>query len=673
MAVADPRDVLKADENMFAGRSAVAFQRFFNEGARYAMDPSGRGVMSEATRGQLGKDIYRELFEGPNQMMTRLNAGEMGQLSAALQQQGLGGRPLSTEDLKGLGGQNAQLDEAALRNVRKDQVVRNLQAYSGALNAIKEIFAEGGMSGTVNDMIHALEAISGGGMSQVGPAKLEMVARQFRNTSFNAGIPMPMAMMMLQRATEVSTSMGMNPMFATEATIGTFGFLGAINQQGLGAPMWGLSNEMKLGAMDTNLRLSAANSPLANRLGALARMGQAAGGFEGQAGQVLEMLRKNDIPGLQAMLKNGQLSEGAMARMMVQGSGKTINEATAFAAFRDTDANLEFVSRDGIMGPVRQLQRGEIYLNQITPALASRLMGSGLVQKQALGLAERISTRLQGINPESLATPELRHSVMQQILREEGGAFGLKGDARQLGVLGESLFGSLTSAVKEQLQTYGTLANMLHVQDPRAVIGGKEQVREASVQALMQSALAGIGQGGIVNRLLNTLGTSEVSRDPAAIKKILAKAIGFEDIGDVKDEGQKKAIEQAGAALVRIGELKKDLGTRTLALQTQLVDARKNDPKAVAGIEAELARVSGPLTRQLLEETKKLDSLEGGPLVKMMREYAEAKARLEGKDVPDKKEPLVLKGELLLLDARTAQIDASGTPEGGAGAPPAGN
>jgi histone H3/H4 len=404
-------------------------------------------------------------------------------------------------------------------------------------------------------------------------------------------------------------------------------------------------------------------------------MGAAVGGLTGQGGKVLEMLNKGDVAGLSGMLERGELSQRAVMDMMVRGSGGRINEAQAISAFRATDANTENIFQGGFGGTVRQMQGADIFRTRITPAISNALMESGISQEKAMGLAERISMRLRETPRETLATPELRNAAMSRILREEGVA----GDARKLGGISETMWSQMTSMVQDQLKSYGSLANLFAEHDPRATRGGAAQVQEATKQSLIQSALAGVGQGGVMQRMLQTLGSSEMGKDPEAIKKLLLKSLGYEDIGKAGAKqplkSELEAVEKASGALARIGEIKEQITARTADVTKRLTDAfGHGTAEEIKRLTEERENITKSYSAEIAEQTKILESDQSKGMVEKIKERAKEEAKLkdtaEGKVTPEEKlTKMVITGTLDVDADGKGKLSATGTSDGPAASP----
>lgn len=670
-AYMSPQDILSYESSVLGGRSGVAFSRFFSEGARYARDPAtGFRGMGAASMSAVGSGVYEELFGGSGRFdLKGLSAGQAGQMYDVMQRSGMmPGQAEIDRALASPGGQAMAGDAGALQNFQKDQVVRQIRNYTGVISAMKDIFGDlGNPNAPVPELINALEAITNGGMSQMDPGRLEMTARNFRNLSRNSGIEMPVAMMMLQRATAATQQFGMNPLFATEATMGTFGFIGAMQQSGLmQSPMWGMANQTVLGQMDTNLRLAAASSGIANRLGALARFGTAVN-FGGQTGEILDLMRRGTpeaIAQLDRMRAQGLLSEGAITQAMVRDSGGAITEGMAVSAMRHREANMEFVHREGLMNVVRPLQGGELYQQRIMPALQSAMMAAGIDQRQAEALGARLSEALRNTPREDLSTQERANATISRLLREQGGQLGISNDRLQ--AMGPHVMGTMAD-IASQTGGYGSLANMLALHDPRAMRGTAENMLDSGVQSLHQSALAGVGQGTMSKRLMKLLMDTDASADPDAILKIVLQATGFEDNTPEGDLAKKfsqsmaKVLQLQRGEQARIDKLHKQ---RQAALE-------RGDTAEAERLQGEIQQGYDPtIMRQMKSEMSRFEEFERAGILKGVREQAEALAAIEGKEGADQgPQEMTLRGVLTIQDDRQASLEGTGSTEGTAASP----
>lgn len=709
---------LHSINSVLGGADSATMMPGFLRGSRYRLDPvtgrSGMGNMESAAELSLG--VHQALYGDPARglaAMSGVTSSETGELFDALTRRGLmPGLPtgrnmtrammshmassspdllrramqeagitgehtsLSGDQLDVLGGtstmQGAMSDERALRSIDKDRVKNTLKSYAGALSAIKEVFSEHGLGTSINELVNGLEQLTNGGMSQMDPNRIEMMVRRMKTMSSMSGIGLPTAMMMMQHASSVGSSMGISPLFAPEAALHGMSFRAAQTQRG-GLSMWGTGNPDQIAQMDINLTQAAAASPMANMLGYLARL-ESSGliSQNTEAGRILNLARSGSPEDLRS-LSGMNLSEGGLANIIAR-SG-SVSTAEAMQGLRARNANAEFTFRGNLQNAVRAMQPMQLW-NQGGPldiALRNALGTSGFSGARGQEMAANIAANIQNLDPAVWADPQARAAALANLARRAGVS------ADRAGAVGENLYSGLDASIRANPLTaqYGTLGNLLAAQRRQTLVQGGQLQTQASAEALMEQTFGGGGLGSWLQRLSRGLQDVDLTKDPDAIKKLLMKSAG----GLANEE----VVDYAAKGLANLVGLSKRVGVerqKMMAKREELLKAGRFEE--AAKIYGEISRsdwAPADLAKEIgaqAEELNKWARGKGKGLEEAIRaetEKAKASGTIVDPHAARRMEIKITSGSLRLEDDGGVSLNGQGEGHasgnaGGAGAPP---
>jgi hypothetical protein len=200
-------------------------------GGRYRFDPTtGRLGMGAESAQAMTASIYGDLFAGNRfQQMSGLSAGQTGMLFDELSRRGV--MPGAAPGMPGTEGLNAD----QLRNFNADRVKSTLREYSQAVVAIRDIFGEVGRGGApMAELLDNLQALTGGGMGQLGGSQLASLARGNFNAANMSGIGMNGLFGMMASGGAMANMLRLNPIFAAQSAGAAATFAGAWNAAGGG-------------------------------------------------------------------------------------------------------------------------------------------------------------------------------------------------------------------------------------------------------------------------------------------------------------------------------------------------------------------------------------------------------------------------------------------------------
>ena len=282
--------------------SAAVMGHYAFYGSRMRIDPlTGRTGMDMPALQSFTQQLPERLFggEGYKTGLT-ISEGDAGRMFAALQQRGmvagadaaknagvvnqamdrLGFKDKTLDQLSAGEMKQLQLDPgvAGALNVDTGRITGAIRKYQSVLNAMREIFGDAGNpNAPMPELINALQAFSGGALSQMQPGQLEMMVRTNYNMAKQTGMGPSGFMMMGQYGMQQATQAGLNPVFGALAAQSGLALTGAYQQLGLGGyQAWGRGDISTQGKLAVDLMTAAAGSTLGNQVGLAMRLaGQA--------------------------------------------------------------------------------------------------------------------------------------------------------------------------------------------------------------------------------------------------------------------------------------------------------------------------------------------------------------------------------------------------------------
>ncbi len=525
-------------------------------------------------------------------------------------------KDLTNEEVQRLTGQ-ADV-QTSMRDVDTTKIKGQLKKYAGALAAMKEIFEDNGRSGvSVAELFNGLEQMTNGSLSKLDPSRVEMTVRNMHNLSNSSGIGLQGAMMMMGNASATAQQMGLDPVFAVHAVNGGMSFNQAFNATGGGAnPMWGLSGGTQLAMKDVNLRLAAAKSQMSNQMALAAKYSEDGVKFKkGSAAADYIDAVKNGLP-----VSGMNMNESEFVAMMTRDAeGGTLSASQVSLGLQNTDALQEQVQKYNIQDTTRRVQGKEDVFPFVGEQMAFSVMASiglsdkdGSIQKT---IQDTMSATMGGLDKETRANAGLRNATIARELKaklqnnpevleqtknmtpEQERAFweGKASDA-------------FNAADRETRDMFGeSLADQLALHDEETTAAADDARIEAAGRSIIQSSVSGIGTGDWVSNLSKALQNTDLTKDPDAIKKIAAAALGGVDNEEVKKHIG-AGMENISSAQASIGDLKKQYDER-IQMARYSGDAEK-EKQLKAEYQTELGRQNKGLESAKKEMQDYLDTNE---------------------------------------------------------------
>ena len=536
------------------------------------------GIYTElGRRGMLeGAQVpFRDQVSQAAQEIARLNPGAFG--ASMTRRMANGGAGLTAEDIDKL-----QLDPSVaekLRSVDMDRVKRSLKNYVGVVGAMRDIFGDlGRPNAPMQELFQALEAMSQGGLTQIDPARLNMLVRQTHGLSSLTGVPLDAALTMQQHYAGRAEMFGISPLHAVQALQGNLGWASAYKSSG-GASVaaWGRFNADQMTQLEGNLRVAATASTAANRLGGLMRVREAVGGF--QEGSNAERLAQAVEAGETSWVDTNNktrsvMTSGAEFQQIMLGARTTAGRGFGMdyngltAILNNRPANEGMINRHDIGGTIRRSQPAEYrerLRTWVAQDLAATLQGAGMSQKAAERAAQRasanIAIRTAGMTDADFADTERRTAVMGDIIQNElknAGAGGAGYDEKTYRYAADSIYGRWQFAISNdaQLRGFKNPQNMQAVMRPSTLQAGRLVEQQARFNAEMEDMMAPLGRGTVLSRAIQAISTAKPT--DGTLNSVIAKTVGVgsDEISDVIVQNFRQ-----------VGELQKKLQQQYDALQ----------------------------------------------------------------------------------------------------------
>lgn len=576
------------------GSALLMAQQMFM-GGRYAIDPvTGRSGFSADTSSQVAKHSF-ELMFGPGADITQmrgLGAGRLGQMFDEMQRRGLGVGRMSRDQYRNeLAKESAsagdtsvddaikELDKLAgpeldsrIRNFEASRISRRLKEMVGVVSAMRDIFGEAGHpDAPMSQLIEGINVLSQGGMNQVSPARLEAMVRETANIARRTGIGLDNMMQLTAGGSALAQQMGINPLFAVQATNQAAAFGRAFGNITGGATAPGRQGQEFVTLAGQRLALQASNSMVANQLSVVRRLEQEAGGFA--AGTEAEAMSQAIAAGETHYTFDGKkrlvydrdrfssvaiegLTQNGMNRDDARRTVSTFMQQSAYnERFRIEDPTINELARR-LQGPVNIMPDiARVYQTELAKTLPEHLRG------RSAEMAQQIArTMMTDMDPGDTASAE-------RVLEASGVGAGLN-EADRAAVLrsiragyggGEQMI-----RTKSRYSGYKSFDALIHMHNTRMHSERDLLTQEARVEADLQTALSGLGRGSALQRLIDSL-SKPGERE---FKDIAAEVLGFENVDDVARQLQnpsKELIDQI--ALYEKSGRPQDAQVRRKALQ----------------------------------------------------------------------------------------------------------
>jgi hypothetical protein len=436
------------------------------------------------------------------------------------------GKPLDMEKLEQLNTMGEQL-----RSFDAVRVGKKLEDMSGAVSAMRDIFGDMGHPNAPMSMLVAgLDALTQGGLSNMTPANAEKTVRNTYNLAKRAGVSMEAVAGMTAQAAQQADRLGLDRGLVPGIVQGSLAYGGGLGQSlALDIPKFGAADKERLTAMDQQLRTNAAGSPMANRLGALMRMGDD-GLLEGPAKEMYDKLATGntdvDVP----------KDDAAFMKLMSQSS---VGTSTARQALKAKRSNQEQIGKyDAVIQTVRESQFEDI-LKPMQSSVGSAATGEYINQFPAADrvdvkakTGEAIMRAVQETPSDVRRTPEKLNPLIERVITEQADARGVKLSPKAAAAARFAAVGQMDTLAEQA--NFGNSTVLFDLVDKNALEQQKKAQGEASVLADRQSTLAGVPAATTFSRISDAIQNFKPTGKNDEMRMLL-QALGAQDVSELSD------------------------------------------------------------------------------------------------------------------------------------------
>jgi hypothetical protein len=455
-----------------------------------------------------------------------------------------------------------------------ERIAQKLSNLSGAVKAMRDIFGDmGNPNAPMREIMNGLEALTQGGLATMSPGQVEMMVRKTHTLAQQTGVGVEGMLALTSQNAELADRLGLNRTFAVTSAQQAAAFGAAAGDRlHLDRPVWGALTKEQLTLADQQLRMHAASSPLANQMNALMRMSDTgminpADGTELAA--MTEAIRRGDTQYTFGGRKNDIATPHANLLRMLKNDGG-MNETQAYAILQDIQGNQEFGLRHNTTDTIRRSQSDETVRRMLMPVLGGRLRGmladegvdqllkaQGIVSndKEFSEMMNRmgrgVGTDFLAIDPADVRDPGKQRQLLGKSVRDRlsaevrakmpnatdaeidtivNGMVSQMGGEAGLEKMGAAMYATInqTAGYHPAYKSAPGLHNMLNQETLRQA---NSRDRQAEVAAMTQSALAGLGTAGPVQRLADVL---QNAGPGTTLQDVLGGALGGVSIDAIK-------------------------------------------------------------------------------------------------------------------------------------------
>jgi len=506
-----------------------------------------RGLVSGS---EFGRDGLMRNLGGIDQkvLMARAQAANKGAGIAGITQDKAGNVDLSKISAADLDQLTKDDPVAAkLRDFDASKVKKSIQAYAGAMAAMRDIFGDAGHpNAPIPALMQALEGMTSGAMGQVDPAKLGQMARQTYYLAKTAGISSDSAMIMQQDAAVRGQQLGIESPFAIQATQSSLGFNATMRAKGaLATPVFGGMTESALTQANSNMFQQGIASNFGTKLGTLLRMQNMIGKDQlknTDLGTVLEgvaankdtvnladgtQLRLHELSNsqIEAFGEKAGISRGTTQQLLLQAPA-------AREALMNNPQAASFIRNVAQPADIRdKLSRGTATI--LTAAASERGIANPAMSRQLNNIATKIITELSKESSEVNRDPAQREAFIAkkletmlppEIINEKDP----KKKEVMLKALAATVSSNLDTTVKTTMTGFSGYADVSTLIDPATVAASEAMQQDQANQNKARDVTSGIAQSSGLRGLMDAIKDVDIA-DPDAFKKVLGKTLGGVD------------------------------------------------------------------------------------------------------------------------------------------------
>lgn len=537
------------------GSATVMAQSMF-QGGRYRIDPvSGMLGTSADSTAEITKEMYERLY-GPGadlSLMKGVGAGRAGQMFDELSRRGLAPRTMSREEQlrgiakaeRGMGATEEDLGKAMddLRNLSSPQLEMKIRQFeagrigdrvknmAGAVAAMRDVFGEMGQpDAPMSQLIEGLQVLTQGGLATMSPEQVENIVRDSANVARRTGMGLDNMTMLMAASAQRADAMGLDRRFGVTAGVQSAAFGSAYANTVGGSPAWGRGDKERMMAVDSQLRLNAANSSVANQLAATMRIGDDVGFKAGSEAAALQAAVKAGETTYEfgGRKKSVHVEPGRWRELMTAGG---VDAGLASAYRSQTAYNQRFIDEKDLTDVTRRVQADVDVAPRLDRAFQRAARQAGVTDADMMKKIGQAGAQglLEDIAPEDMQNPD-------KVADYLAGKLGVdKGDAEKMAQLRRTAtlgWGNIEQMVKTnpRMRGYKSADQLVTAHRRATTAEGRNQMDEARQESRLQSALSGLGSGSALERLVDAVGEATPG---TSTREVIAKTLGWVPEGEV--------------------------------------------------------------------------------------------------------------------------------------------
>jgi len=475
---------------------------------------------------------------------------------------------LTSQDIENMPGA-----DGIIRAADADRISGRLKNMAGAIKAMRDIFGDmGNPNAPMRQIINGLDMMTQGGLATMPMAQVEQMVRRTQVLAKQTGVGVEGIMALSSQNAPLADQLGLDRSFAVRAAHESVAFGAAAgNVLALGTPAWGAQTKEQLTLNDTQLRMHAAASPLANQFAAITRMadtGMVAPEDGTELAQVIKAARAGDLEYEFGGKKRSMvIHRTQLNRILLRDGGLTSGESNA--TISDVFGNQEYVQRYNHDNTARRQQAADTRVQMLDPLLGSRfssILGEeevdALMQAQGIvtdtpdfnramdQVGRGISKAYMGMDAETVRDAAKRREVMGAAFKDQlrlitkqrkpnatpaeidkmvDAQVNQMGGPSALPSMGETIHATINRAAREH-PNMGSAVGMHGLMSEEAMDEARKQMRQADATGLIQSALAGIGTAGPLRRVADLLQGADSTTSPEDILKKVMGVVNLEEL-----------------------------------------------------------------------------------------------------------------------------------------------
>lgn len=522
--------------------SAQVMAHYMHMGGRYGVDPiTGRTGLSGQSAGEMTRVMHQRIFgEGANlAQLNGLSAGRAGQLYDEMLRRGHmgGGRTMGAEERQKLLDNPMLADKE--RTLEATRIADRIKNLSGVVAAMRDIFGDMGKpNAPMAELISGLQSLTQGGLATMNVHQLEMTARQVHNVGRASGMGVEGMMRLMSVGAAQADQMGLDRQYVVQATLGGAAFGHAFGNFGRGdVAGFGRRDKEGVTVIDQQLRLRAANSTLAHQFNAALRLAdETPFNQNSEFGRFVQAIKSGQTT-YDADGKGNTRSVLMTPEQLRNMAGAAGIDAATFNDIRArTSANQEYGVKYGTADVVRRLQ-GDADINPILRSVSlSAIRGSfgNIGQETASRMANIATQTLRNMDASVRVDANARNNavadaIWSELSPEDQARIGSKANLTRAST---RIWAGFEQRVRSspRLRGYGGAHAALDLHNPVVLAEAENFRAEQEGTAKLQGAMAGLGRGGPLRRLMSLMESAPPGKP---FGELAAEVFGGVPMGEV--------------------------------------------------------------------------------------------------------------------------------------------